>query len=186
MILRLCFEWSVEREGDDRERELLCLKHPPQAQHDLINLSQFKQLRFMTEQTTPAGDDDNSLFAMHNLPKSVSWLGSHTKSVIAAMKSDVSAHDSEPYFNSGHTDLTVDTLTSGSRSVVNKHEPQLAQMLNGYSRKEKKKAKSKQIRAQNEMGTKSKSQAKLKKLQLEGLKLPNLKLYYKRYQVEGL
>ncbi|GJT88373.1 hypothetical protein Tco_1070090, partial [Tanacetum coccineum] len=31
------------------------------------------------------GDDDNSLFAMHNLLKPVSWLGSHTKSVIAAM-----------------------------------------------------------------------------------------------------
>ncbi|GJU83150.1 hypothetical protein Tco_1285515 [Tanacetum coccineum] len=56
------------------------------------------------------GDDDNSLFAMHNLPTSVSWLGSHTKSVIAAMAA------------------TVDTLTSGSRSVVNKPEPQLAQM----------------------------------------------------------
>nr|GEV11926.1 kinesin-like protein KIN-5C [Tanacetum cinerariifolium] len=30
-------------------------------------------------------DDDNSLFAMHNLPTPVSWLGSDTKSVIAAM-----------------------------------------------------------------------------------------------------
>ncbi|GKA46058.1 hypothetical protein Tco_0738854 [Tanacetum coccineum] len=31
------------------------------------------------------GDDDNSMFTMHSLPTSVSWLGSHTESVIAAM-----------------------------------------------------------------------------------------------------
>ncbi|GJS61342.1 hypothetical protein Tco_0656126 [Tanacetum coccineum] len=32
----------------------------------------------------------------------------------------------------------------------------------------------------------SQKSSQMKKIQLEGLKLPNLKLYYKRYQVEGL
>ncbi|GKB08167.1 hypothetical protein Tco_0836451 [Tanacetum coccineum] len=31
------------------------------------------------------GDDDNSMFTMHSLPTFVSWLGSHTESMIAAM-----------------------------------------------------------------------------------------------------
>ncbi|GKA32895.1 hypothetical protein Tco_0719262 [Tanacetum coccineum] len=31
------------------------------------------------------GDDDNFLLTMHGLPKPVSWLGSHIKSLIAAM-----------------------------------------------------------------------------------------------------
>ncbi|GJZ34842.1 hypothetical protein Tco_0580659 [Tanacetum coccineum] len=31
------------------------------------------------------GDDDNFLLTMRGLPKSVSWLGSHIKSLIAAM-----------------------------------------------------------------------------------------------------
>ncbi|GKF14371.1 hypothetical protein Tco_0055833 [Tanacetum coccineum] len=56
-----------------------------------------------------------------------------------------------------------------------------------FKKRNKKKAKNKQIQArEGKDQVKSKSKViRMKKLQLEGLKLPNLKLYYKRYQVEG-
>ncbi|GJW93195.1 reverse transcriptase domain-containing protein, partial [Tanacetum coccineum] len=59
---------------------------------------------------------------------------------------------------------------------------------NGYSRKRsKKKAKNKQIQARDGKDqVKSKSKViRMKKIQLEGLKLPSLKLYYKRLKRQG-
>ncbi|GJW27437.1 hypothetical protein Tco_0044312 [Tanacetum coccineum] len=52
-----------------------------------------------------------------------------------------------------------------------------------FKKRNKKKAKNKQIQAQ---GEKSKSKViRMKKIQLEGLKLPSLKLYYKRLKRQG-
>ncbi|GJS87275.1 reverse transcriptase domain-containing protein [Tanacetum coccineum] len=53
---------------------------------------------------------------------------------------------------------------------------------------QEKEQKERQKQTNPSTGWKGQSQksSQLKKLQLEGLKLPNLKLYYKRYQVEGL
>ncbi|GJX21595.1 hypothetical protein Tco_0226040 [Tanacetum coccineum] len=80
----------------------------PVEDSDALGVECLELMRPRVHPLMVRGDDDNSLFAMHNLPTPVSWLGSHTKSVIAAMASQ--------------------TLTSGSRSIVNKPEPQLAQM----------------------------------------------------------
>ncbi|GKB44779.1 hypothetical protein Tco_0889721 [Tanacetum coccineum] len=56
---------------------------------------------------------------------------------------------------------------------------------NGYSTKRNKKKAKKQTNPSTGWKGQSQKSSQMKKLQLEGLKLPNLKLYYKRYQVEG-
>ncbi|GKC06882.1 hypothetical protein Tco_0998492 [Tanacetum coccineum] len=67
------------------------------------------------------------------------------------------------------------------------HLDEEAGMKRIFKKKSKKKAKNKQVQARDGKGqVKSKSKViRVKKIQLEGLKLPSLKLYYKRLKRQG-